>query len=508
MPDRISRRQLLTTTALAAGGVALSGWTPFLVSRPELTHGVASGDVSGQGAIVWCRADRPCRVIVDVDTSPAFGDLRRFVGPDALEPTDLTSRVPIHGLRPGQDVFYRVTLVDLADLRTTSAPVTGHLRTPDRGGREDVTLLWSADTAGQGFGINPDDGGMRTYRAMLREEPDLFVHCGDSVYADDPIPALKILSDGSVWRNRTNAAVARPAGSLRDYRARHLYNREDAHLRRFARHVAHVMLWDDHEVWNNWYPTEAHPSVDAFEPGVPLRAAWGKRAFFEHNPVGVPLDSPHVWRRIAWGPLVDVIVLDMRCDRSSNLPDAARQRLLGPEQLAWACRTLSESKAVWKVVATSLPLGMVIGDGRGVDAAANGDGPARGRELEVGRLLRHIRDERVRNVVFLTGDVHYAAALHYHPERARFRDFDPFWEFAAGPLHAGTFGGDPLDDTFGPELVFRRSSWDGVATGAPWDGMQFYGRVHVDAGSRVMTVSFHDREGRRVWSREIEPWHE
>ena len=43
-------------------------------------------------------------------------------------------------------------------------------------------------------------------------------------------------------------------------------------------------------------------------------------------------------------------------------------------------------------------------------------------------------------MVWITGDVHYAAAHHYHPERARFTDFDPFWEFVAGPPHAGTFG--------------------------------------------------------------------
>ena len=72
---------------------------------------------------------------------------------------------------------------------------------------------------------------------------------------------------------------------------------------------------------------------------------------------------------------------------------------------------------------------------------ANGDGgPPLGRELEIADLLRFLRKERVRNVVWITGDVHYAAAHHYHPERARFTDFDPFWEFVAGPLHAGTFG--------------------------------------------------------------------
>ena len=90
------------------------------------------------------------------------------------------------------------------------------------------------------------------------------------------------------------------------------------------------------------------------------------------------------------------------------------------------------------------------------EAFANGDGgPPLGRELEIADLLRFIRDRRIRNVVWITGDVHYCAAHHYHPTRAKFTEFHPFWEFVAGPLHAGTFGPNTLDPTFGPEAKFN-----------------------------------------------------
>ena len=89
------------------------------------------------------------------------------------------------------------------------------------------------------------------------------------------------------------------------------------------------------------------------------------------------------------------------------------------------------------------------------EAFANGDdGPPLGRELEIADLLRFIRDRRIRNVVWITGDVHYCAAHHYHPARAKFTEFDPFWEFVAGPLHAGTFGPTRWTRRSGP----RRSS--------------------------------------------------
>jgi phosphodiesterase/alkaline phosphatase D-like protein len=69
----------------------------------------------------------------------------------------------------------------------------------------------------------------------------------------------------------------------------------------------------------------------------------------------------------------------------------------------------------------------------------------RGRELEIADLLAFIRREGIRNIVWLTADVHYCAAHHYSPERAAFKEFDPFWEFVAGPLHAGAFGPGKTD---------------------------------------------------------------
>ena len=73
-----------------------------------------------------------------------------------------------------------------------------------------------------------------------------------------------------------------------------------------------------------------------------------------------------------------------------------------------------------------------------------------GRELEFAELFRFIRDQGIRNVVWLTADVHYTAAHRYDPNRAQFQEFAPFWEFVSGPLNAGTFGPNPLDATFGP----------------------------------------------------------
>ena len=138
----------------------------------------------------------------------------------------------------------------------------------------DVRLAWSADTVGQGWGIDLARGGLRSYETMRRLEPDLFVHCGDTIYADNPLAETVPLDDGSVWRNLVTPAKSKVAETLEEFRGNYLYNLLDENVRRFNAEVAQVMLWDDHEVLNNWYPTRdaRRPALHGEERGAPRRA--------------------------------------------------------------------------------------------------------------------------------------------------------------------------------------------------------------------------------------------
>jgi alkaline phosphatase D len=166
---------------------------------------------------------------------------------------------------------------------------------------------------------------------------------------------------------------------------------------------------------------------------------------------------------------------------------------------------LAASRAVWKVIATDLPLALIVGDGAGrYEAFANGEnGPPLGRELEIADLLRFIKGRRIRNVVWITGDVHYCAAHHYHPTRARFTEFDPFWEFVAGPLHAGTFGPNTLDATFGPEAKFNGVPEGSKPNRPPSDGFQFFGTLNIDAKTRALTARLHNLAGEVLYTVEL-----
>ncbi len=109
------------------------------------------------------------------------------------------------------------------------------------------------------------------------------------------------------------------------------------------------------------------------------------------------------------------------------------------------------SKATWKVIASDMPIGLVVGDGDNFENGANGDGPVRGREFDIAEILSFIKANKLDNTVWLTADVHYTAAHYYDPNKAQFQDFLPFWEFVSGPLHAGSFGPNKLDTRSDPK---------------------------------------------------------
>ena len=162
-----------------------------------------------------------------------------------------------------------------------------------------------------------------------------------------------------------------------------------------------------------------------------------------------------VHRVVHYGPLLDVIVLDCRSFRTPNDTNRGDTGvMLGTEQARWFVDAVAGSQARWKIIACDQPIGLVIGDGPDNtrnEGFANGDGPPLGRERELAGILAQLRDRGARNLAWLTADVHYAAAHHYDPARATGAVFDPFWEFVAGPIHAGTFGPNVLDPTFGPK---------------------------------------------------------
>ena len=480
-----------------------------------------SGDVSHGRAVVWSRSDRPARMIVEWDNGADFKSPRRLRGPAVSAGTDLTGKVVLDGLPAAARVHYRVRF----EAEAPSEWITGALSTPprpdDRSEPRDVLFAWSGDTNGQGWGIDPARGGMPAFAALLERSPQFFISCGDAIYADDPILAEKAASDGTVWRNLVTPAKSHVAETLDDFRGAHLYPRHCREVRALSASAASFSIWDDHEVRNNWFPGEIlnervlalakDAGVPRTEPRLDVLATHARRAMIEHWPTLLPSAAPGVmYRSVPWGPLLEVFFVDGRSYRTANYPVPSVEAFFGATQLAWLEGALVRSKATWKVIACNMPVALVISepasDGSGsdaFDAFANDSRSISGRELELAHLFATLRARDVGNVVWLTADVHYAAAHRFDPSRAAFKDLDPFWEFVAGPMHASSFPRKRFDETFGPELAYASAGWDSF--GSPASGEQYFGMVGIDGKTEVMTVTLVDARGRDLHTTTLSP---
>lgn len=513
MPRFITtRRQFLASTTAGIGLAATGLARPALAisGRPVITHGIQSGDISANSAVVWSRADRASRMMIEVAATEDFKNARMIRGPHALANSDFTAKINLTGLEAGQDVHYRVHFGSLDDDKATSEPVTGRIRTAPVT-RSDINFVWTGDTAGQGWGINEAWGGMRGYKAMLDQNPDFFINSGDCIYADGPLKSEVTLKDGSVWKNVMTPEKAKVAETLQEFRGNYQYNLMDTHYRAMMAQVPMIAQWDDHETVNNWYPNEILNDDRYTEKSVALLAARTNQAFHEYMPTAEWLVEPgRVYRKVSYGPLLDVFVIDFRSYRGDNTANRQENRspktaLWGAEQIAWLKREMLNSNATWKVIAADMPIGIMVRDGKeAFENGANGDGPVLGREHDVADLLSFIKSANMHNVVWLTADVHYTAAHYYDPNKAQFQDFLPFWEFVSGPIHAGSFGPGGMDNTFGPQVMFSKDP-AGVANLPPSDGLQFYGHVAIDGQSGVMTVDLRDIENTSLHKVEIEP---
>ncbi|MBD2297006.1 alkaline phosphatase D family protein [Anabaena sphaerica FACHB-251] len=524
---KLNRRRFLLNSAMTAGGIITTNvvsksrvfaQAPGIITsdkmRPAIPYGIASGDITNNNVVIWSKSDRPSRMIVEYSTSPSFINVQRVLGPQALESSDFTARLNLRNLPPNQQIFYRVLFQDLDYQDTYSEPVKGSFHTPANTGR-DICFVWGGDTAGQGWGINPKFGGMKIYETMRQMNPDFFVHCGDIIYADGPIVAERNLDDGTIWRNITTEEKSKVAETLKEFRGNYQYNLIDENVKRFNAEVPMLAQWDDHEVTNNWYPGEFLNDDRYTVKDVNLLAQRARQAFLEYMPIDYTtnnLEQAKIYRSFNYSPLLDIFMLDERSYRGRNTPNnqpvpGLDTDMLGSKQVQWIKQQLLTSKATWKVISSDMPLGLIVRDGStDFEAWANADnGVPLGRELELADLLQFIKRRNIKNVVWITADVHYAAAHYYDPNKAQFQDFKPFWEFVAGPLNAGTFGPNQLENTFGPQLIFQSLPPNTAPNRPPSVGLQFFGAVKIDSVTKVMTVSLRNLVGETVYSVDLPP---
>ena len=387
---------------------------------------VTAGDVTATSAVIWARGVRAGEVAVDLVPAAVEAPARR-VALSVQTGDDLTGKAQISELAPSTRYRYRVT--------QDAASAAGEFVTaPAPTEPAPVRFLWGGDLGGGGF-CRPAEGGYAVFPTMLRHPAEFFLFVGDTVYADVPCD-----------RPGTAPGANFRASSLAQYRARHRHNREDAGFQALLRRMSVYAIWDDHEVRNDFAGTT--------EPLMPV----GRRAFLDYWPIVPPAEEPgRLYRRVRWGRLLELFILDTRQYRSDNsVPDGPGKTMLGAPQRRWLVDGVTSSTATWKIVVSSVTLALATGRPERRDgwSGANVFGlpqDGAGFATERDAILGEFHRRGVRNLVFIAADVHHAELIRHHPHLEW-----SFHEFIAGPLSASLGRPRPLDVSLNPRSLFAR----------------------------------------------------
>lgn len=413
----------------------LSAVTPLAAAAATVTHS-AAGDVKASSAVVWGRCDSAGTLNV---TYAGQGQPESTVTTPVSAAHDFAARGQLQRLTAATTYQYAV--------RCDDGPArTGELTTaPAPDAPVAARFAWSGDVGGQNV-CRDNQYGYAIFDVIGAQRPAFFVALGDMIYADDPCQSR------GRYGNAQLAGLSHPAVTLPGFWAVWRYHRSDAAFQRFLDRVPIVSVWDDHETLNDSGPhRDTYPSA----PDAHLLPT-ARRAFLDYQPFVPPADDPtRIYRSVRWGKHLELFVLDTRQYRDANEAADDPQRpktLLGAAQRAWLTRQIAASDATWKMVVSSVPISIPTCSGaRGCDGWANHEQNT-GFENELRAILQDLRAARVRNLVFLTTDVHFATGFRYTPF-ADERDFQ-LVEFVAGPLNAGVFPQHAFDLTLGTARLF------------------------------------------------------
>jgi alkaline phosphatase D len=479
----------------------------------EITHGIASGDVTNQSAIIWSRVnDQPAQMNVEYDTNANFSNPLSKTA-QANSTTDFTAQTKLDGLKPDSQYYYRVwfsasnivnnansdTSNDLSAISDIAEQIeVGTFRTApsfnmsSNSSSNAFSFIWGADVGGQNYCRNAEEGGYSVFKSMQSLSPDFFIANGDMIYADGACPI-----QGPIVTNSTNnqtitwtnipgnfKSIADPSvdwNNVTEVRSIFLehwkYNRNDTYFKEFLSNVSMYSQWDDHEIINdfgsNWHDWNLF-STD--REGYPNIVKEGTNAFLYYSPVGSDnnnnnaienVSDTHIYRSFNWGKDLDLFIIDARSYRSQNhIADTPENNktMLGEEQLQWLKQELSNSNATWKLISSDVPISIPTGSNASIlgrDGWANGNETSNysyytGFERELTDLLRFIDEQHMKNIVFITTDVHFPAFIRYNFDLDNDGNMTEIHELVSGPLSAFRLGVPfpQLDETFNPTLLY------------------------------------------------------
>jgi alkaline phosphatase D len=445
----LSRRQFISRSGAAGAALVLAPQAVFeagaaqrrLLRGGRFSQGVLSGDptprgitlltilddVSGAGSVrLEVARDRDFRRVVARKTIPTSG--RR----------GYSVKARVGGLQPDERYFYRF------ETRDRNSPV-GRFQTalPMDSNRPVKFAFFSCNEYTHGY--------FNAFEVMARDDIDFVVCLGDYVYSEayhSVAGGTGVRDDAIGEPNPQNPNIVSEALTLADYRAKYALYRSDKALRDLHARFPMVAIWDDHEVQDNYAGGSPGGGLDPAKRWSARRKEAGYKAYFEAMP-SYAQGGNRIYRSERHGRNVDLIMLDQRKYRADQpcgdavAPPCAEwdqeRRFLGPHQMSWLKRRLSRSKARWKVIGSQTMIMPAKVTGGSFYAFDSWQGYPRERE----ELLAHIKDRRIDDVVFLTGDIHLFIAGDVRTEMGDGESVAV--EFVGGSITSTNFGEMDID---------------------------------------------------------------
>lgn len=399
-----------TSTSTTEATTTTSTLPPVEFSADPFTLGVASGDPDATSVVLWTRlAPDPLNgggmPDDDIDVTWEISDTADFVAvvADGSETAVVARGHSVHAVVPLDQGrwYYRFRVGRYISPVGVTSPAA------------DAGLAAAEVRFAVANCQNYANGHYAAHGDIAEKQPDFVVWLGDYIYESAG-------SQGTVDPGARVHLGPEPT-TVEEYRNRYARYKSDPQLQAAHRACPWFVIWDDHEVENNYAGLTPQGAAD--EPTFEERRFAAYRAWWEHQPVR--LDPPiaadqdyRIYRDVQWGDLIELALLDGRQYRSDQAcgdvtlsldppcpetTDPART-MLGDEQEAWLFETLGASTAVWNVIGNQT----VLADSTFNGAVLNYD-QWDGYPLQRERVLQHLADAAVPNLVVLTGDIHLAA---------------------------------------------------------------------------------------------------
>jgi len=406
----VSRRDFLAaSSSLAAAAVWSSRALGALKQNVKLPDqpfqlGVASGDPSPDGFVIWTRlAPKPLegggvpaeavevawQVAEDEAMSRVVAKGTKVANPDWAHAV----HVEVQGLKPDRWYWYQFKAVG------DTSPV-GRARTMPPADSLPAALKFAFASC-QHF----EQGLFTAYEHMAKENLDLVVHLGDYIY------------EAAGGQRGLRSHVGPKLTTLDDYRNRHAQYKTDPALQ--AAHAAYPWLvtWDDHEFEDNCAGDISAKGL-ARDEFLKLRAT-AYQVYFEHMPLrrsSLPSGpTMQLFRRIAFGRLAQFDVLDTRqyrtdqpCGDGTKPPCGGeldpQATLLGDKQEAWLLDGLAKSPATWNVQAQQVMMARVDQTPGEKESYSMDQWP--GYEMNRRRILKFFAERKIANPIVIAGDIH------------------------------------------------------------------------------------------------------